>query len=260
MRRPTARRLASLTAFLALVLAACQGEAVALLDDPNDILAAAATSTAAATSVRAELAVAGIITADAFGGGGVPAVDLRDTSLIADLDLRTSHGRFAFSAPGLMGINGEVITTAEGSYFKTSMTGTKYQFTPNDAMVPAPENPLKGLVDLIARRDLDPVKGADVPCAGGTCYTLTVQLTAEELAAIGGGVAPGDLVGLPVPEVAGASMDLIIHVEQTTGRLSDINAKAALGDLGELTVTATFTHWNEDFQIRVPPPELVERF
>ncbi len=260
MLRTTARRAAPLTALLALILAACQGQTVALLDDPNDILAAAASNAAAATSVRAELAVEGSIAADPFGGGVGAPLDLRDTRLTADLDLRTSHGRVAFSAPGFMGINGEAIMTAEGSYLKTSMTGAKYQFTPNDGMLPAAENPLKGLVDFIARRDLGPVKGADVPCAGGTCYTLTIQLTAEELAALGGGLAPGDLVGLPLPELANASVDLIIHVEHATARLSDINAKAALGPLGELTVTATFSHWNEGFQIRVPPPELVERF
>jgi hypothetical protein len=260
MRRSTARRAAPLTALLALVLAACQGQPVALLEDPNDILAAAATNAAAATSLRAELAVEGNIAADPFGGGGGAPLDLRDTKLTADLDLRTSNGRVAFSAPGFMGMNGEAIITAEGTYFKTSMTGPKYQFSPNDGMVPAPENPLKGLVDFIARRDLGPVKGADVPCAGGTCYTVTIQLTAEELAALSGGMGPGELAGLPLPDLANATVDLIIHVEQATARLSDINAKAALGALGDISVTATFSHWNEGFQIRVPPPELVDRF
>jgi hypothetical protein len=261
MRRSTARRAALLTALVALVLAACQGQSVALLEDPNDILAAAATNAAAATSVRAEVAVEGSIAADPFGAGsgGVP-LDLRDTKLTADLDLRTSNGRVAFSTPGFMGMNGDAIITAEGTYFKTSMTGPKYQFAPNDGMVPAPENPLKGLVDFIARRDLGPVKGADVPCAGGTCYTLAIQLTAEELAALGGGMGPGELAGLPLPDLANATVDLVVHVEHATARLSNINAKAALGALGDITVTATFTHWNEGFQIRVPPPELVERF
>ena len=237
---------------IALVLVGCQGQPVALLDDPDEILAAAATTTAAATSVRLDLGVEGTIAVDPLGTGGGAPMDLRDTKVTADLDLASGNGRVAFSSPGLLGITGEAIITTEAMYIKTSMTGPKYQFSPVDVAAPR-ENPLKGLTDFLARADLDPVKGADVPCAGGTCYTLTVQLTAEQLAAMAGGALPSDL-GLPVPDVGNATVDLTIHVEQSTRRVSDIEAKAALADIGDLTVQGTFTHWNESFQIRVPPP------
>jgi hypothetical protein len=255
MRRPLAVPTLAVAA-LALAVVGCQGQPVALLDDPDEILAAAATTTAAATSVRVDLGVEGTIAFDPMGTGVGAPVDLRDTKVTADLDLTTGNGRVAFSSPGLLGITGEAIITTDAMYVMTSMTGPKYQVSPIDDAATR-ENPLKGLTDFLARADLDPMKGDDVPCAGGTCYTLTVQLTAAQLAALAGGALPSDL-GLPVPDVANATVDLVIHIEQSTRRVSDIAAKAALGDVGDLTVQGTFTHWNESFQIRVPSPEMVE--
>lgn len=238
---------------LAFAALGCQGQPVALLEDPDAILAAAATSTAAATSVRADLTVEGRLALDMFGAGAAP-IDLRDTTLQADLDLRTGLGRIAFSSPGLLGMTGEAILANDGTYVRTSMSGAKYLFLPGETV---PEDPLKGVGDLLARTDLDPLKGDDVPCAGGTCYTLTIQLTPDELAALGGAPLPTDLP-VPMPDLSAASVDLTLHIEQATTRLSDASIKAALGELGEVTIVSTFTHWNEPFTISVPPADQVE--
>jgi uncharacterized lipoprotein YbaY len=69
-------RLAIAPLLAALVLAACQGSSVKLLSDPNEILAAAATSTAAATSVHVDLTADGKVALDPLGTGSATPIDL----------------------------------------------------------------------------------------------------------------------------------------------------------------------------------------
>lgn len=238
----------------ALILAACQGQPVNLLTDPNEILAAAATTAASATSVHVDIAVDGTVAIDPLGTGSASPIDLRDTTLNADLDLQNDKTKATFAAPALIGLAGEVIV-ADAMYLKTTLTGPKYQKT---AIEGTPQSPLKGLTDLLARADLAPTKGADAPCPGGTCYTLAIKLDATELGALLGGVSlPSDLP-LPLPDVAVSTVDLTLHIEQRTTRVADATATIDLGDTGTVTLQATFTKWNESVQIAPPPADQVE--
>ena len=251
--RPTASRaIARLLA--ALILAACQGQPVNLLSDPNEILAAAATTAASATSVHVDVAADGTVAIDPLGTGSAAPIDLRDTTLNADLDLQNGKTKATFAAPALIGLAGEVIV-ADAVYLKTTLTGPKYQKTPIQG---PPQSPLKGLTDLLARADLAPTKGDDAPCPGGTCYTLAIKLEAAELGTLLGGVTlPSDLP-LPIPDIAVSTVDLTLHIEQRTTRLADATALIDLGDTGKLTLQATFTKWNEAVQITPPPADQVE--
>lgn len=246
----------TLVPLIALALVGCQGQPVTLLEDPDEILAAAATTAAAATSVRVDIAVEGRIALDPLGTGAGAPVDLRDTNASADLDLAGSRLRTTFSAPGLVGLAGEAIAVDDGLYLKTTLTGTKYRFIPS---AQRPEDPLKGLTDLLARTDLDPIKGADTPCAGGTCYTVTLKLDAADLAGLGGaGGALPSALPIPLPDLSAAAIDLTLHIEQRTTRLSGITATAGMDDLGSIELQATFTRWNESVQIGPPPADQVE--
>ena len=250
--RPTASR-ASAALLAALILAACQGQPLNLLTDPNEILAAAATTAASATSAHVDVAVEGTVAIDPLGTGSAAPIDLRDTTLNADLDLQNGKTKATFAAPALIGLAGEVIV-ADAVYLKTTLTGPKYQKTPIEG---TPQSPLKGLTDLLARADLAPRKGADAPCAGGTCYTLAITLDAAELGALLGGVSlPTDLP-LPIPDIAVSTVDLTLHIEQRTTRLADATAIIDLGDSGKLTLQATFTKWNDGVQIAPPPADQV---
>lgn len=252
MRRTVSRAIAPLIA--TLILGACQGQPVALLTDPNEILAAAATSAASATTVHADVAVDGTVAIDPLGTGSAAPIDLRDTTLNADLDLQNGKTKATFTAPALLGLAGEVVV-ADAVYLKSTLTGPKYRATPIEG---TPQSPLKGLIDLLARADLAPTKGADAPCPGGTCYTLQVELDASELGALLGGVAlPSDLP-VPVPDVTVSTIDLMLHIEQRTTRLADATATMDLGDTGTVTLQATFTKWNESVQIAPPPADQVE--
>jgi hypothetical protein len=246
---------------LAVGVLACQGPSVQLLTDPKAILTAAATQAAAATSVHLDVSAEGSLIIDPLGTGAGAPIALDDTTAAADIDLTGRDVRVTFALPGLLGLSGEVIVLDDKVYLRSSLTGPQYQVT--DAAPPggasdAPENPLKGLVDLLAQPGLDPVKGDDVPCAGGTCYTVTIDLTAAELASLGaeGIPLPSDLP-LPLPDLSDASVALTIRVEQTTTRLSGITAAIDLADTGELSAELTFTKWGEAVSISAPPAEQV---
>ncbi len=243
---------------LALAIAACQAQPVTLLDDPDEILAAAVTTTSAATSVHVDLTAEGSITIDPLGTGIGADMDLEGTTAAADIDLKNGETRMTFSAPGLLGLAGEVIVADGTAYVKTTLTGAKYRATP---VGQSTETPLAGLTEVLGRTDLDPVKGADAPCAGGTCYTIELQLTADDAGGmLGSGGLSGALAGLPIPipDLSDATADVTLHIEQTTTRLSGVTAELHLGDLGDPTVTATFSKWNEPVQISAPPADQVE--
>jgi hypothetical protein len=238
-----------------LSVATCQGQPITLLDDPDEILAAAVTTTTAATSVHVDLTAEGTLAVDLLGSGAEGSINLVGTSLAADLDIAGRKTRATFSSPNLFGLAGEVVVAEDMLFLKSTLTGSKFQ---PSALGAPPENPLKGLADLMARTDLDPVKDADAPCAGGTCYTLSIRLTPDDLIDLGGDVQlPTDLP-IPLPDVSAAAVDLTLHIEQSTTRLSGLTAVLDLGDTGDLTLEATFTRWNEPVTIVAPPADQVE--
>jgi hypothetical protein len=256
-----------LIAAVAVATAACQ-QGVTLLTDPNAILAAAASTTASATSVHVDVSADGPIEVDPFGTGAGAALNLRGTTASADFDLAANEVQATFSSPNLMGIAGEMIVVDGSSYLKSTLTGPKYIKTTVPAAnsaSPSPSAPaLGGIADLLTRTDLQPVKGDDVPCAGGTCYTITINLTSDELAALATGSATGGAIpslpaipGIALPDLADTSVDLAILVEQTSNRLSGIDAKLHLGDIGDPHLVVTFTKWNEPVTVAAPPADQV---
>jgi hypothetical protein len=242
----------------ALVLAACQGTPIKLLSDPKTILAAAATSTAAATSVHVDLTAEGKLGLDPLGTGTSTPVDLSGSTANADLDLQNGKLHAAFSAPSLFNLAGDVIV-ADALYIKTTLTGPKYRSMPLSG---ERQQPLKGLTDLLARSDLQPTKGADAPCAGGTCYTLDLTLKPGDLVPAASGAIGATPSALPVPvqlpDLSNSTVDLTLHIDQATNRVSDATAVVDMGDLGKLTVQGTFTKWDEPVQISPPPADQVE--
>jgi hypothetical protein len=260
------RFVPTLLAALALVVGACQ-QSAPLLTDPNAILAAAASTTASATSVHIDAGADGTIELDLFGNGAGAAINLRGTTASADVDLAANELRATFSSPNLMGIAGEAIVVDGSVYLKSTLTGPNYVQTTiaqPGASSPAPSAAaLSGLADLLARADLQPVKGDNVPCAGGTCYTVVINLTAEQVAALGGPGTGGPIPSAPtipgvqLPDLSGATAELKFLVEQASTRLSGIDAVLHLGEVGDPHVTVTFTKWNEPVTIAAPPADQV---
>jgi hypothetical protein len=264
---------ARLTAFAALAVAAsvalgaCQaGPAAPTLTDPDAILAAAVTTTAAAKSVRIDATADGTVSLDLLGAGAPSTIELSGTTLSADLDLEAGDARMTFSAPNLLGLTGELIVVDGTSYLKTSLTGPLYQVQSTGSEVPVPSGAERAsivtdITEFLANPALDPVKGEDVACGNTTCYRVDITLTPEELAALG----VGDLeapAGLPfpvaIPDLSAATVTLGVLVAKDTTRLAGLDGTLDLGGgAGVANVKATFSKWDEAVSITAPPPDQV---
>ena len=249
------------------LLVACQAPPPpTTLTDPREILAAAATTTAAAHSVRIDATADGTLSLDLLGVGAPSPVELTGTTVSADLDITGGDGRATFSAPGLLGLTGEVIVLAGKLYFKTTLTGQLYRVQDVGMDVPAASGEarataLKGLTDLLANPTLRPAKGEDVECGGTTCYQVDIALTPADLAALGAGdlEAPTGLpIPIAIPDLSAATIDLRVSVAKDTTRLMGLEATIDLGGGGGVaTVDLTFSKWDEAVSVAAPPPDQV---
>ena len=254
IRRPN---LALLTvATIAFVAAACgttpSGPA---LTDPREIVTAALTSTENAKSVHLATVVDGEATvAMPIGGGTGTPLDLTGTTASADIDFvaPAAHATFALKA-GLT-INGEVIAVDGKTYLKSSLTGPLYEESAAGASLFDPSlvgDLIDNLGDLLLQPGLDLVKGDDVACGSKQCYTVSAEVTADDL----GGTA---LTGLPV-NLAGATLKVTILVEKDLPyHLAGITAVLSQPDGATLTVDVTASKWDEPVTITAPPADQVK--
>jgi hypothetical protein len=260
---PPAAAIVALAA--ATFVGACQSAPPATLTDPKEILAAAVTATTAAKTVRIDGSADGTVGLEITGFDSPSAVELDGTTFSADLDLEGGDARATFSAPGLLGLTGEVIAVDGASYLKTTLTGALYRTLSTGAEIPessgaARASILDGLTDLLARPELDPVKAEDVGCGNTTCYRVQITLTPADMAALGAGdlEAPTGLpIPIPLPDLTTATVDLTVLVAQDTTRLAGITANTDLGADGAAAVDLTFSKWDEAVTISPPPPDQV---
>lgn len=245
---------------LVLALSACGGgPALPALTDPNEIITAGLTSTEGAKSVHVDLTLDGSITLDLMGTGNAAPLSLAGTSASADLDMALGKARVTFAVPALFNLNGELIQIGETSYMKSSMTGPQYETSTATDSLPVDPTDASGLFDdvgdLLTAEGADPVKGADVDCGGRQCYTVMVELTADELAELGAGQLPTS--DLPI-DVGVASVALTIRVEKDTYHLAGINATVSLGEAGSLTLDLTMSKWDQPTDISPPPADQIK--
>ena len=87
------------------------------------------------------------------------------------------------------------------------------------------------------------------------CYTVTADLTADELAALGWHRRPA---GLPV-DLAGASLAVTVRVEKDLPHhLAGLTAVVTTGDANVLTLDAILSRWDEPVTITAPPADQVK--
>lgn len=258
----------ALVAGAAVFVAACGGGATASpLTDPQSIITAALTSTKDAKSFHVDATVDGSFSADVTGSGTAVPLNLAGTTASADVDIANSAAHATFAAPSLFGISGELIAVDGKSYLKTSLTGPLYQVSDMGSMLPelptasiAPgasadvDSMVSGLGDFLAQPGVAPVKGDDVACGSKQCYTVSINLTPEELAALG---AQTGTAGLPV-DASDATIDLTVKVEKDTNHLAGVTFGVASPKQGNLSLGLTFSKWDEAVSISAPPADQVQ--
>lgn len=253
-RRPL--RSIVLVALLATIVSACGGGPTGpVLTDPAEIVTAALKSTEGAKSVHVDASVDGVVPVALPGGSAATELDLTGTTASADADLANASARATFSVPAVLGLAGEAIQIDGKTYLKTTLTGPKYRVVDAGSTLPVDPTNTSGLIDnlgdFLLKPGVDPVKGEDVSCGGKQCYTVVVDLTADELATLlGAGAA-----GLPV-DAAGATLKMTVKVEQEApNHLAGVSI--TLGLPGDKTVNAdlTFSKWDEPVTITAPPAD-----
>jgi hypothetical protein len=254
IRRPHGAFLS--LAFAVLIVTACGATPTGpALTDPKAIATAALTSTKAAKSVHLAMTANGEATValPIAGGTGTP-LDLTGTTASADIDFvkPAAHATFALKA-GLT-VNGEAIAVDGKTYLKTSLTGPLYQESAADAGL-FDASMIGNLFDDLGQILLKPgvtlVKGDDVACGSKQCYTVSADLSADELGATALTGLPVNLQGATVKVTARVEKDLPYHLAGMTAGLSQPDGKA-------LTVDVTASKWDEPVTITAPPADQVK--
>jgi hypothetical protein len=254
IRRPRYLLLAATVA--AVLVAACGTTPTGpALTDPKEIVTAALTATENAKSVHLAATVDGEATvALPIGGGTGTPLDLTGTTGSADVDFvkPAAHATFALKAG--VTVNGEVIAVDGKTYLKTTATGPLYQESAAGASLFDPSlvgGLIDNLGDILLKPGLDLVKGADVACGSQQCYTVSAELTADDLGTTA-------MTGLPV-DLAGATLKLTIRVEKDLPyHLAGVTAVLTTPDSGDLTVDVTASKWDEPVTITAPPADQVK--
>ena len=276
MTRTRPAVLATAALALAGALAACGTPSAPRLDDPVAVLEAAATNAASATSVRIDVAGDGEIALDLTGSGGGAPISLADSTASIQADIADGALQATFALPGVLGLRGELIVVDDAAYAKTSLTGSQYQKiaipgdtpgggtgtggSPDPSAVAAM---VEGLRETLAKPGVDPTLGEDVPCGSSTCYTVTMNLTPDELAALGVDDAqlpiPTNLpIPIPLPSLGDQTIDLTFKVTTDTNVLAGLTARVDGGTDGTLSADLTFSDWNADVTITAPPADEIQ--
>jgi hypothetical protein len=261
MIRPSSAAL-GLVAAIALVVGACNSTPPGpALTDPKEILTAALKSTEAAKSVHLDVTVDGKATVklpNTTGAG--TTVDLAGTTASADIDFTKPAARAIFSAKvaGLT-VAGEIIAIDGKTYTKTTLTGPLYTESAASAAPVDPSN-VGGLMDdfgdVLLKDAGALVKGDDVACGNGQCYTVSTTLSPEDLGLSGPGA--GALAGLPI-DLTGATVKVIVAVEKSLPyHLYSVTAVLTTPDGNAVTAVATASKWDQPVTVAAPSPDQVK--
>lgn len=254
---PTRSHRAFALAAALLAATACGGPTLPELTDPTAIVAAGLQSVETARSVHVELTATGAIEASLLGQGRGTSVRLDGTSAAADVDFANGKAHTTFTAPGFL-LTGELIQIGPTSYFKSNLSGPLFiSQDVTDTMPVDPADPM-GLLDdvgaVLTSEQVERVKGEDAACGSKRCYSVQIELSSEQLAAL---AAPAVPSGLPLT-VGPVSVSLTVLVERDTQRLAGITAVANKDQMGAVTLTSTFSKWDEPVDISAPPANQVD--
>jgi hypothetical protein len=252
-------RLAPLLAALAVVTslftAACSSTPSApALSDPKEILSQSVGALAVAKSFHLKADVAGTVALDMTGSGTATPLDLTGTTLEGDMDIAGKKAHVTFGAPALLGATGEFVVVDNVTYTKVSLLGDK--FTKSESAAgesDIPTDPVKAIADVKAALDKlpsPPTKNPDVKCGDKDCYSVSIALSSEDLATLGGELGP-------LPSGSGnGTVELWVAKDNLRPARAVITADA--GAQGKLTITLDVTNYDAAVAIAAPPPDQVE--
>ena len=178
-------RVLTIAATAAIAVGACGAPATPDLTSPTEIVLATLATTETAKSVHLEATISGEVKMSVLPGAPATPIDLTGTTVSGDVALDAGAVHATFKVPNLFDLAGELIVVDGKGFFKTTATGAQYQVTSLGEAIPSSGKGLAdALGDLLMSEDITLTKGGDVGCGGKQCYTVTTQLTAEDLGGV----------------------------------------------------------------------------
>ena len=240
-------------AALALLLAACGG-ATPGLTDPKEIVTTGIAATTGAKSFHVTASVDGSLTVPDSGG----SFALDGTTFEADFDIEGGATHATFAVPAMFGLSGELIQIGSDQYLKSSLTGPNWQHSAvasGDITgdVTDPTAALSAIGDFLDTEGVQTTKLDDTPCGDATCYQVQITVPADQLAGAAdatGGMLPSD--------VFGDGLALTLLFDRGDNRLAQISTGVDAADVGSVTLTLSFSNWDESVSIEGPPADQVE--
>ena len=267
------RRLLSLLASSAILIAACSGGTAAApaLTDPKVILTSSTASLQNLKSVHFKIAVAGSVnTADLSGAGSdaspVPStsptmLDLTGTTIEGDIDVTDSSGQVAASVPALLALSANVVVIGGVAYIKTSLGDSKYAKLDLGALagaLPIPSLPAIGSADpsaaapVLSAIDAElaklpaPTKLADETVNGQDCYHVQEVVPSSDVAGAG-----------DVLNGASGTLTVDLWTQKSDLRPSRLVIVVDGGTAGKITLTVDLTNYDAAVTIAAPPADQV---
>ena len=268
-------RPAALAVAATLVVAACGGSSATpgftgpLLSDPQEILARGLSALNDARTFHLDGQLSGTLNADLTGSGTTSAIDLKGTSLSADVDVPNERAKLSIKVPALFALTIDYIQIGPDTYSRNSLDGPTWTHTsqaassspapstargesasPAGSAGPSPSLDLVGqLTEALANLPNPPTKGSDVPCGSKTCYSISIVVPLSS--------AGDDPLGLPIPSAATASVSADLHIEQDT--LLPVAATVVIdaGTTGTFTLALTLSAFDQPVTISPPPADQV---
>jgi LppX_LprAFG lipoprotein len=263
------RRLLSLIAASAIVIAACSGApASPALTDPRLILANTTTSLQNLKSVHFKVAISGSINSAALTGGSSPApdasaanLDLSGTTLEGDVDVTDSSGQAAVNVPALLALSANVIEVGGIAYIKTSLSGPQYSKLDTSALtgaLPLPSLGLGGSPDpaeasaMISAVQAElaklpaPTKLADETVNGQDCYHVQEKVASSDIPEASGLL--GDASG---------TLTVDLWTQKSDLRPSRVVILIDAASLGNVSMTVDLTNYDAALTIAAPPADQV---
>jgi hypothetical protein len=229
------------------------------LTDPTAIVTAALKATEAAKTVHVDLAVDGAASINlGLGASTGTPIDVSGTTASADIDIVKPAAKATFAVKAGVQVSGELIAVDGTTYLKTSLTGPLYVASPAGAQSVDPSQ-INGVIDnlgdLLLKEGITLVKGDDVGCGSKQCYTVSADLTSEQLGTTGLGTG----AGLPI-DLSGARLKITVRVEKDLPyHLAGVTAVLSLTDGSALTFDLTASKWDQPVTISAPPPDQVKQ-
>lgn len=244
------RRFGPVTVVLLVVLAACQGQGA--LTDPTEIITKGLEATTSLKSFHVSLGLDGSFKMSPTGG----AVDLKSTSLEADVDIGGKQARLTFAVPAFPGLTGDVLLIGKDLWVKTSMTGAKWSHQTADlvgaSVEPSPSFDTAAMVkkvkDFLAKDGVVTKRLADVACGDRQCYQVSVTIPSSLMKEEAGAVA-----SLDPSTVFGDALVLNLLFDREKLWLTELSTDVASDTMGTFSVTLSFSNFDEAVTLSPPP-------